>query len=357
MPPRTKANKITKTSDAATKTSNTAVKPSKAAKASKALCKPSKAAGKPSKPRPILDDVVNQLVSLQGYGITQDSSLLQMCGGSEVHDEHAALMQKFSAIIGVDEAGRGCLAGPVVAAAVILPTGPLAPTPNATPNTTSAGSAAATNTHDALKSHLGITPHLASLGLAGLADSKKLTEAQRDALAPLIRQHAVAWGLGVVWPSTIDDVNILQATFLAMARAVNSLHSQGSLMLIDGNKTIPAHAFQASQAFQHNGIDKSATQQHAVVGGDDIVPVISAASILAKTYRDKLMVAFDKRYPNYGFAKHKGYGTKDHLAALAEHGPCAQHRLTFRGVVLQDETEKKDSPKAHNSTATSLRLC
>ncbi|MFI3272565.1 MAG: ribonuclease HII [Pseudomonadota bacterium] len=256
------------------------------------------------------------------------------------HSASPTIEAMIGPIIGIDEAGRGCLAGPVVAAAVILPHGPLqSELMHSEPTST-------------IKSHLCMTPHLESLGLGGLADSKKLTEAQRDALAPRIRQHAVAWGLGVVWPSTIDEINILQSTFLAMARAVNSMHRQGALMLIDGNKTIPASAFHASQAFQHNGIDKSATPQHAIVGGDDIVPAISAASILAKTYRDKLMVAFDKRYPAYGFAKHKGYGTKDHLAALMEHGPCPQHRITFRGVV--QEHGENPSPITQ---ATPLLLC
>lgn len=307
------------------------------------------------KKRPTLDDVVDQLISLQDFGITQDSSLLQMCHG-DMKCNPAKVSHAFAHPIGIDEAGRGCLAGPVVAAAVILPTSPLDDKERL--NTPQA-------IHQVIKSHLAITPHLENLGLAGLADSKKLTEAQRDTLAPLIRQHALAWGLGVVWPSTIDNINILQATFLAMARAVNNIRMQGSLILIDGNKTIPAHAFAASQAFRRSPegthfqglVDNSTVQQHTIIGGDDIVPAISAASILAKTYRDKLMVAFDKRYPLYGFAKHKGYGTKDHLVALADHGPCPQHRLTFRGVVLQNSPQKTDNSNIQKSATTPLRLC
>lgn len=306
-------------------------------KSTKIKANPSKSTK--SKERPTLDTVVEQLICLQGYGIPNDTSLLQMCDASSSTQTGQRLNS--GPIIGVDEAGRGCLAGPVVAAAVILPTPPLHKN----------------HTASAIKTTLANTEHLASLGLSGLGDSKKLTEPQRDALAPRIRQHAIAWGLGVVWPSVIDEINILQATFLAMARAVNSLRVQAKLTLIDGNKVIPPHAFKASQAFRRLPIDNSITPQHAVVGGDDIIPVISAASILAKTYRDKLMVTFDKHYPLYNFAKHKGYGTKDHLAALMQYGPCAQHRLTFRGVILQDDAEKTNSTNSQDTATTSLRLC
>lgn len=188
---------------------------------------------------------------------------------------------------GVDEAGRGCLAGPVVAAAVILP---------------------------------------AHHTLTGLDDSKALTEARRDALAPLIRQQAVAWGVGVIWPWDIDRHNILQATFRAMSRAVACLRTTPELLVIDGNMTVPP------PLLIHFLRGSTLPQQQSVVGGDALVPAISAASILAKTFRDRLMTSLHNRYPHYGFAQHKGYGTQDHLAAITSHGPCRQHRLTFRGV-------------------------
>ncbi len=257
-----------------------------------------------------------------------------------------------TAYIGIDEAGRGCLAGPVVAAAVILP-----------PHADAASLAA-------------LLPDL-----AGLTDSKKLTAARREVLAPRIRQHAVAWGLGVVWPRDIERINILQATFHAMWRAVRALrtgpagrdgsvapgfdpaalpdapHWSGLLdvpLIIDGDKTIPAAVFAGlppcpsrpirpiSQASPTSPIRSAravpaaspcpAPAQRAVVGGDALVPAVSAASILAKTFRDQLMTALDRRFPGYGLAVHKGYGTAEHMAAIADLGPCPQHRATFRGV-------------------------
>lgn len=190
---------------------------------------------------------------------------------------------------GVDEAGRGCLAGPVVAGAVILP---------------------------------------ASFDLPGLTDSKKLTPERRAVLEPAIKAQAVAWGLGVIWPSTIDRINILQATFRAMAKAVAVLKVSPRALEIDGDKIIPSHLL-------HTG---SMTQK-AVVGGDALVPAISAASILAKTFRDRLMESLDKRYCGYGLREHKGYGTAVHLAAIVQLGPCRQHRLTFRGVLPEKPSQ------------------
>ena len=201
---------------------------------------------------------------------------------------------------GVDEAGRGCLAGPVVAAAVILPEG---------------------------------------CRIAGLNDSKALSERQREALAPVIRRTALAWGLGMVWPRRIEAVNILQATFEAMARAVACLgrsRALPTLLLIDGDKTIPAPVLRAALR-EPEGLPR----QTAIVGGDASQAAISAASILAKTQRDKLMIALDRRWPAYGFARHKGYGTAAHYAALRAHGPCPLHRLTFRGV-LPDRADAHD---------------
>lgn len=206
--------------------------------------------------------------------------------------------------IGVDEAGRGCLAGPVVAAAVLLPP---------------------------------------RYELPGLGDSKALKADARDTLAPAIRRCALAWGLGVSWQGEIDKINILQATFLAMSRALRvlrpaSLSSLTSsspaarpLLLIDGNKTIPDAVLLHTLCTRDPGLALPA--QKAVVDGDALEPCISAASILAKTFRDRIMEHLDNRYPQYGFAKHKGYGTKAHLAALQTHGPCPLHRLTFARVL------------------------
>lgn len=240
--------------------------------------------------------------------------------------------------IGIDEAGRGCLAGPVVAAAVILP-----------PHADAAALAA-------------LLP-----GLAGLTDSKKLTAARREALAPRIRQHAVAWGLGVVWPRDIERINILQATFHAMWRAVRALRPghagrdgsspygfdpavlpplSGIPLIIDGDKTIPDAVFAGQPPCPARPAPDAAVRpapaQRAVVGGDALVPAVSAASILAKTFRDRLMTALDRRHPGYGLAVHKGYGTAEHMAAIAERGPCPQHRATFRGV-------RPDAPQTQGS--------
>ncbi|SKA64570.1 ribonuclease HII [Desulfobaculum bizertense] len=187
---------------------------------------------------------------------------------------------------GVDEAGRGCLAGPVVAAAVILPE---------------------------------------SFSLPGLTDSKKLSEKKRLALEPLVKSTALAWGIGVVWPQDIDRMNILRASLESMCRAIRVLKIHPSFLAIDGNQPVPLD-----------------TPQRTVVGGDAKVPEISAASILAKTFRDRLMIHLDARYPGYGFAVHKGYGTKVHLEALRAHGPCRMHRMTFRGV-RQEEAPKERS--------------
>lgn len=176
-------------------------------------------------------------------------------------------------ICGVDEAGRGPLAGPVCAAAVILP---------------------------------------ANLELPGLTDSKKLTDKKRRELFPVIKEKAIAYGIGLASEKEIDEINILQATFLAMQRAMDQLSVKPDLALIDGNRQkdfgIPAKT---------------------VVKGDSLSANIAAASILAKVTRDDLMVELAKQYPQYQFEIHKGYGTKVHYAALTEHGPCPVHRMTF----------------------------
>ena len=185
---------------------------------------------------------------------------------------------------GVDEAGRGCLAGPVVAGAVILPQ---------------------------------------EYDLPGLADSKKLVPAARERLAEEIRKQAICWSLGVSHAGVVDQINILQATFRAMAKSALHLKVKPAMLLIDGNKTIPIAYFAGLSVFR----------QEAIIKGDEKIPAISAASILAKTFRDALMVRLGKRYPDYGFSEHKGYGTKAHLSALKSLGPCRIHRKTFRGVL------------------------
>ncbi|WP_084516349.1 ribonuclease HII [Desulfovibrio cuneatus] len=211
--------------------------------------------------------------------------------------------------IGVDEAGRGCLAGPVVAACVWLPA--------------------------------TLPPELARVD-----DSKKIAEPLRRDLALAIRQHALAFGVGYSWPREIDAVNILNATFRAMSRACLALYAQvrhqspafhqGSAgtvlpsahtlpLAIDGNKTIAAPHWRACSALP-------LPVQAAYVDGDARFVPIAAASILAKTVRDALMARLAERFPVYGLAAHKGYGTKAHIAAISAHGPCRLHRLTFRKV-------------------------
>ncbi len=177
---------------------------------------------------------------------------------------------------GVDEAGRGCLAGPVVAGAVILPF---------------------------------------NSQISGLTDSKKLSPSKRLLLESQIREKALCWSLGLIWPQEIDRLNILHATLKAMVKAVLTLKIPPDQILIDGNQKIPLKI-----------------SQKTVVGGDGLIPCISAASILAKTFRDRLMKSLEKKYPGYGLARHKGYGTKDHLSALRRLGPAPIHRMTFRGV-------------------------
>lgn len=182
-------------------------------------------------------------------------------------------------IAGVDEAGRGPLAGPLAVAAVILD--PARP-------------------------------------IAGLNDSKKLSEAKREALYPQIIEYALAYCVVLIEPDEIDRLNIFQATMTGMSRAVAGLSLVAHEALIDGNK-LP-------QDLPCPG--------RAIVGGDALEPAISAASILAKVSRDRLMVAMNEVYPGYGFAVHKGYPTPAHLASLLQLGPCAQHRRSFAPVRL-----------------------
>lgn len=179
-------------------------------------------------------------------------------------------------VAGVDEVGRGPLAGPVVAAAVILPARPL---------------------------------------LRGLQDSKALTASAREALDARIRKRALAWSIAQASVAEIDRYNIRQATFLAMQRALRLLSIQPFVAWIDGNDAPPLPI-----------------SARTIVGGDGLVPAISAASIIAKVARDRLMVELDDRYPGYGMSSHKGYGTAAHRAALARLGPSPIHRHSFAPV-------------------------
>jgi ribonuclease HII len=188
-------------------------------------------------------------------------------------------------VAGVDEAGRGPLAGPVVAAAVILD---------------------------------------AKQPIDGLADSKTLRESRRDELAEEIRSKAIAWSVGSAEAAEIDELNILGATMLAMRRAVLGLDPRPGYLYVDGNR------------MPEVTIDGQPLAGEAIVRGDARVPAISAASIIAKTARDRIMTTLDELYPEYGFARHKGYGTAAHLESLRRHGPCLQHRRSFAPVRLAE---------------------
>ena len=190
--------------------------------------------------------------------------------------EKQALLSGYKVIAGVDEAGRGPLAGPVVAAAVVLPE---------------------------------------NFDVPGINDSKKLSEKKREALFPVIKSRAIAFGIGMAEHEEIDRINILQASLLAMRRAVEALKILPDYLLIDGKFTID-----------------STIDQRSVIKGDALSLSIAAASILAKVSRDRMMVALDLRYPEYGFSRHKGYPTKAHKEAILTHGPCPIHRKSFRGV-------------------------
>ena len=187
--------------------------------------------------------------------------------------ENSYFEKGFRLICGVDEAGRGPLAGPVCAAAVILP-----------PN------------HN----------------IPGLNDSKKLSDKKRRELYPLIKEQAVAYGIAFASEQEIDDINILQATFLAMQRAIDQLSVKPDFALIDGNRE------------KDFGVPVK-----TVVHGDSLSASIAAASVLAKVTRDDLMLKLSEQYPQYAFDIHKGYGTKAHYEAISVHGPCPIHRMTF----------------------------
>jgi ribonuclease HII len=182
----------------------------------------------------------------------------------------------FRTIAGIDEAGRGPLAGPVVSAAVILPD---------------------------------------NFECSGITDSKKLSEKKREALFPIIQEKALAVGVGIADHEEIDRINILQASLLSMKRAVDDLGVSPDYLLVDGKFTID-----------------SLLPQEAVIKGDSRSISIAAASIIAKVTRDRIMAELSAQYPQYDFHRHKGYPTKAHKAAIITHGPCPVHRKSFRGV-------------------------
>ena len=193
--------------------------------------------------------------------------------------EKAAVNSGFSCICGGDEAGRGPLAGPVCAAAVILPEGAV---------------------------------------IEGLDDSKKLTEKKREGLYDIIKETAVAYSVAYGTLEEIETVNILEATYLAMNRAIEGLSVKPDFALIDGNR-VP------------RGIKIPC---ETIVKGDSKSMSVAAASVLAKVTRDRLMLEYDKKYPEYNFKKHKGYGTKEHTELIKQYGPCEIHRLSFHKNIL-----------------------
>lgn len=185
---------------------------------------------------------------------------------------------------GCDEAGRGCLSGPVVAASVILPP---------------------------------------KIKLKGLNDSKLLSHKKRIELEPIIKEQAIEWAVGIVSPEEIDEINILNASFLAMHRAINQLKTKIDLLLIDGNR------FNKHDSIEHE----------CIVKGDSKFLSIAAASVLAKNYRDRTMVELDERFPAYDWKNNKGYPTKKHRQSILENGITKYHRKTFQLVPVQYEIE------------------
>ncbi len=202
--------------------------------------------------------------------------------------EEQAYSRGFRCVAGLDEVGRGPLAGPVVAAAVVLPRG---------------------------FSH------------AEIKDSKMLPPKQRALLAPYIQEKALAWGIGVVDAEEIDRINILNASLLAMGHAIRQIRPPPDYLIIDGRHNIPA------EYLTTDGYSSLAVPfQKPLPKGDRLCLSVAAASIIAKTARDEMMMAYDRLYPEYGFANHKGYGSPSHLSALNRHGPLPIHRKSFKPV-------------------------
>ena len=207
-----------------------------------------------------------------------------MAQGLAVHRDFLPIEREVRAaghhwIVGLDEAGRGPLAGPVVAAAVVLP---------------------------------------ADSHIPGLQDSKRLTARQRDVVYSRVQQQALAYGIGIISHTQIDQHNILWATKEAMLCAMRQLQRVPDMLLIDGITALP-----------------TTIAQRLLIGGDACCASIAAASVLAKVTRDQLMIAYAQAYPGYGFDKHKGYPTPEHYTRLRTYGPCAIHRVSFRGVLPQ----------------------
>ncbi len=199
----------------------------------------------------------------------------------DLAEEKKIFSQGYKIIGALDEAGRGPLAGPVVAVCVIF------------------------------KANISINNDLAKIN-----DSKKLNSKNREKLFDLIKENFLEVGIGICDHKTVDRINILQATFLAMKKAIGSLKNKPGFLLVDGSIKIP----------------NCSIEQQAYIKGDEKIFSIAAASIIAKVTRDRIMFEMDKIYPKYDFARHKGYGTKVHLEKLRENGPCPIHRLSFRGV-------------------------
>ncbi|HCR44502.1 MAG TPA: ribonuclease HII [Ruminococcaceae bacterium] len=204
-------------------------------------------------------------------------------GKDWLYFENRARERGFAAVCGIDEAGRGPLAGPVFAAAVVLPPG---------------------------------------LIIEGLDDSKKLSPKKREKLFDIIKSRAVSFGIGFADEKEIDSINILQATFLAMKRAVDKLGAKPDIALVDGNRMPCLGVY-----------------TETIVKGDALSESIAAASVLAKVSRDRLLCEIDKIYPQYGFAQHKGYGTRQHVEMLKKYGPCPVHRRTFLKKILGNNAD------------------
>ena len=214
-----------------------------------------------------------------------------------LHFERLAHSEGYSLVAGVDEVGRGCLAGPVVAAACILDPKKRLP--------------------------------------KGLNDSKKLTAKKRDEIAAKLKNICIAYAIGQVEADEIDEINILEATKKAMRLAIQGLACGTDYLLIDALK-----------------LKEVELPQTPIIRGDSLCASIAAASVLAKTYRDKLMTEYHAEFPNYGFDGHKGYAASVHLEALREHGPCSIHRMTFHGV-RDDSDDNADQPLLWNLLAHS----
>jgi ribonuclease HII len=221
-----------------------------------------------------LDDSAGQDGSSNRVSLFSDFHITE-CG---LDFEKQAWAEGFKFVAGLDEVGRGCIAGPVVAAACILSPDKAIP--------------------------------------KGIDDSKKLTAARRDEIAEELKEICIAYAIGSVEAEEIDRINILEATKKSMLNALDILTPQADYLLIDALR-----------------LKQTSLPQKAIIKGDTVSASIAAASILAKTYRDALMVEYDTEFPQYGFAGHKGYGAVTHFAAIRAHGACRLHRKTFRGVV------------------------